>query len=103
MPSFSPSAAQGCGEAHRQSQQSQQSHQTSWHLSSSALAAAANLQPLPSSWSRSLHVGERWERPASCVHSVPTLLLALGASEHLPLLTVNNRVFSLSLAKRLQD
>lgn len=60
MPSFSPPGAQGCGEAHRQ-----QSHtQTSWHLSSSALAAAASLQPLPSSWSRSLHVGESWERPA---------------------------------------
>lgn len=83
VPSFSPPEAQGWGEAPRQ-----QSHtQTSWHSSSSALAAAASLQPLPSSWSRSLHGGESWERPAR--HSggwgfaLPQHCCLHGSSEHL--------------------
>lgn len=103
VPSLSPSEAQGCGEAHTQ--------QPSSHTPRRAGVWAArlwqllpNLQPLPSSWSRSLPVGECWE--CSARRSVGwglRCVLALGSSEHLPLLSVNNWILSLALAKRMED
>lgn len=110
IPSFSPSEA-----VLGLTGSSPSSHTPRQAWSSSALAAAASLQPLPSSCSRSLLVGECWEplldilwvRASLCAgtaaHTGTLSTTHYGTLWALPLLRVSSWMLSLSMAMGLKE